>query len=186
MYAPIPRRWWRRRLARFARLDDRGMPLIEFALALPVLILLSLGVIEVGLYLLVGMKLQSSATSIANLVTAAPSLSQADLDDIFESARSNMAPFDVGSNTSFVISSVEADPDVGAAVGWQQAGAGSLAATSEVGATAGPATIPADIPLDDASLIVVEAFYNYDETLLGLVPSRTIYKVVYYRPRFGS
>ena len=53
-------------LAGFCR-DQRGIAAVEFALVLPVMILFSLGIAEVGRFALLNLKLQHAATTMADL-----------------------------------------------------------------------------------------------------------------------
>lgn len=183
MSASIPLKTLARRAR---RLDDRGMPLIEFVLVLPILILLGVGAIEVGTYALLNSKVQSAVANVANLATRGPELSQADVDDIFEAVHSSLAPFDVGISSAFVVTSVESDGNGGAFVAWQRGGAGSLTAASRVGASEAAAVLPDDLSVEAATVIIVEGFYSYQERGLGIVPDSLVYKVAYFRPRFGA
>ncbi len=174
-------------LARRARrLDDRGMPLIEFVLVLPILILLGVGAIEVGTYALLNSKVQSAVANVANLATRGPELSQADVDDIFEAVHSSLAPFDVGISSSFMVTAVESDGNGGAVVAWQRGGGGSLAAASRVSGEDAAAVLPDDLSVEAATVVVVEGFYAYQKRGLGIVSDTLVYKAAYYRPRFGA
>lgn len=173
-------------LRRCRRLDDSGMPLIEFVFALPVLILMGVGAFEVGAYALLNMKVQSTAANVANLSTRGTDLSQADVDDIFEAVRSSMAPFDVGADSSFLITAVQSDGEGGAVVAWRRAGGGSLSEPSRVSNADMSAILPDDLSVGESTVIIVEGFYTYAECGLGIVPDTVVYKVVYYRPRLGA
>lgn len=173
-------------LRRSRRLGDSGMPLIEFVIALPVLIVMGVGTFEVGTYALLNLKVQSTAANVANLATRGADLSQAGVDDIFEAVRSSMAPFDVGDDSSFLITAVEGDEEGGAVVAWRRAGGGGLSASSRVSNADMTAMLPDSLSVGESTVIVVEGFYTYKEHGLGLVPESVVYKVVYYRPRLGA
>ena len=68
---------------RFGR-DRRGVVAVEFALMMPVLLLLLLGCIEVAQYVLLHQKLQRSATTMADLMTRNTSWEAAEIADMFE------------------------------------------------------------------------------------------------------
>ena len=76
------RRWGIRLLARFRR-DDRGLAAVEFALVLPVIILFSFGIAEVGRFALLSLKLQHAATTMADLASRDEELSLASLQSMF-------------------------------------------------------------------------------------------------------
>jgi Flp pilus assembly protein TadG len=73
---------WRR----FAH-DRSGAAILEFALAFPFLALLALGGFEIGRFVLLQEKLESLAVETADLVSQAQSLTNAQLNDIFQAAR---------------------------------------------------------------------------------------------------
>ena len=56
-----------RSAARAFRDDRRGFAAVEFALILPVLLLFALGVTEVGRFVLLGIKAQHAADTVADL-----------------------------------------------------------------------------------------------------------------------
>ena len=173
-------------LARRRRMGDGGMPLVEFALIVPVLMTMALGMVEVGTYALLTLKLQNTASNLANLATRDTELSQTTVDDIMTSARTSMAPFNLGPEAAFLVSSVAADGQGGNTIAWQRSGGGTMAASSQIGSPGGAADLPPGVSLGDETLIIVEAFYDYQERLLGFVPSTTVYRAAFFRPRYGA
>src|SRR5690606_24002629 len=86
------------RLLRRLRRDRRGSALVEFALTLPVLILLGIGGLDFVTYLLLQQKLQNAAFSFADLAARDKTLSVAQLDNIFMSVQHVTRPFDFAAN----------------------------------------------------------------------------------------
>jgi Flp pilus assembly protein TadG len=60
-----------------------------------VLLLLSLGTVEIGRFALLALKLQHAATTLADLATREEELSAATLDGLFAATRQVTAPFDL-------------------------------------------------------------------------------------------
>jgi Flp pilus assembly protein TadG len=168
--------------------DRRGVGAVELALAAPVLLLLLVGLGEVGTYVLLNLKLQHAATALADLATRESTLTATQLDDLFQAAPQITAPFALGGNAVAIVTSVGADNGGGPTVEWQRAGAGTLAATSNIGTkVGGKATLPSGLLLRDGETIVAaELVYGYKHWLLGMVPDATLRRVAYYRPRLGG
>ena len=168
--------------------DRRGVGAVELALVAPVLLLLLAGLAEVGVYVLLNLKLQHAATALADLATRDGALTATHLDDLFQAAPQITTPFALGSNAVAIVTSVGADNGSGPTVEWQRTGGGTLAATSNIGTkVGGKATLPSGLLLRDGETIVAaEVVYSYKHWLLSLVPDTTLRRTSYYRPRLSS
>ena len=163
--------------------DRRGFGAVEFALTLPVLLILIGGTFEVSRYILLSIKLQHAASTIGDIATREEGLTAATLDDLFSAVRQICQPFDLATSGRVIVTSIALSGGA-AKVQWRRGGAGSLAATSKV-------TTAADLPADivagnDETVVVTEIFYAYEPWLLGDVAATTLRRVAYYRPRFGA
>ena len=158
-----------------ARKDERGVTLIEFALILPLMVLLFIGLVEITEALTASRKLTKTANTVSDLVAQEPSVTNADLSDIRQVARQLMQPFsDVPLNT--VIISVVADANNNTTVAWSFP----------------PGSVPAGSPYDlpdaglteaNSSLIVTEASYNFTPTVSNIVGNFQINQEAFFRPR---
>lgn len=172
----------RRRLGR----DEAGLAAVEFALILPLLILFSLVMIETSRFLLLNLKLSHVATSMADLATRERDLSVGTLDSLFASVQHLIQPFPFASMGVVIVSGVTENQAHAMTVSWQRRGAGSLTPTSEVGTAGGAATLPDTIDVGaDQTMVVSEAFYQYQPWLLGVIPAQLLRHVAYFRPRLG-
>jgi Flp pilus assembly pilin Flp len=172
-------------LGRFGR-DRRGVSAVEFALVAPVLLLLSLGTVEIGRFALLALKLQHAATTLADLATREEELSAATLDGLFAATRQVTAPFDLEGNGLVIVTGVSAEDGEGAAVSWQRR-RGKLEVESEIGAVGAAARLPAELTVDDGETVVAaEVFFRHQPWLLGLVPETTLRRIALYRPRLGT
>lgn len=176
----------RRRGAGALLRDERGVSAVEFALVLPVLLLLSLGSVEVARFTLLGLKLQHAATTLADLASRDEVLTAATLDDLFNAAERIAAPFDLATDGVLIVTGVAAEDGSGPLVYWRRA-AGALSAPSGIGALGGAADLPDTLAVDDGETVVAaEVFFTYRRWLLGVIPDRTVRRQAFYRPRLGT
>ena len=174
----------RLRGGRFWR-DRRGFAAVEFALVLPVLLLFALGVSEVALFVMLGLKVQHAADTVADLASGSASLTAAQLTDTFNAVRHIVQPFDAAGRGVVIVSGISAQGSGSPTIVWQRRGVGSLSAASQVGGQGGNASLPAGLTLRDGeAVIVAEMYYRYESMLLGIVPDSTVRRVAFYRPRF--
>src|SRR5262249_20721618 len=135
----------RRRFVKAAR----GVALIEFALVLPILIILFLGVVEFSEAFTILRKLSTSASTVSDLVSHHPTVTTADLDDIKLVANEIMQPYS-STPLSLVIVSVVADQDNATTVAWSY--------PSNAHATGAAYNLPqSGLTEPNSSIIVVEA-----------------------------
>jgi hypothetical protein len=158
-------RWnstWRRRLS-----NDSGIAAVEFALTLPMTLLLFFGSLEASDLLTVKRRVANASNSLADLVSHDPTITAAQIQDSIIGVRRLLEPTD-SSSLQVNISSVVVGPNPGDAVTvhWSIDHHGN-------------APYPADsvfTKLEDptvvrnvASLIVVEMSYTYVSRLSGRV-----------------
>lgn len=174
------RRLWR---------NEAGAAMIELGFAMPILITLLLGGVEIARYVLLHQKLDRVASSIADLVSQSETVSVADLQNIFDAAQFVAKPFDLPAEGTVIVSSVSnplGSPTT--KVNWQKSGAGNIPATSEVGTPGGAATLPTGFSVSDGqSIIIAEVFYDYTPWVLGdFTGASQIYHRALFRPRYGG
>lgn len=166
--------------------DRQGFAAVEFALILPVLLLFALGVSEVARFALLGLKVQHAADTVADLAAGSSQLTPAGMTDMFDAVRHIVQPFNVAAQGRVIVSGVSVTGNGPPTILWQCRGAGTLSATSQIGARGGRAALPANLVLRDGeTAIVSEMYFGYERALLGIVPATTIRRVAFYRPRFA-
>lgn len=164
--------------------NKSGVAAVEFALLLPILLLLYLGVTEASRAITYDKRLVTATAAMGDLVARIDgNTTEAELDDFFEAARITIAPLPVA-NLSQVISSVFVDDDGDATIVWSR---------GYNGGTAHGAGDDFDIPDDLADVakegfvIVSEASMNYTPITNFIFPSSfTFEKIYYHLPRFGE
>ena len=165
------------RRGRFAK-DDRGVTLVEFALVLPVLLILLIGLVEFGEAFTVTRKLQTAASTVSDLVSQQASVSTATLDDIKLVADEIIKPYGTAP-LGLVILSVVADADNTTTVAWSY--------PSTAYAAGAAYSLPqAGLTEPNSSIIVVEATYDFTPTISQFLGSYTIAERAYFKPRFSN
>lgn len=143
----------RRRLDRFRR-AERGIAAIEFALILPVMLLLYIGMTQVTLALNVDRKVTVLSRTVADLVGRASTMSTAQMNDVVRAALTVLEPFDAA-DVTIVLSSAMVlkndDGDLEAEVCWSFANANGTVRT--VGQTV---AVPPGYEAEGTSFILAE------------------------------
>lgn len=150
-----PLAFWRSRAAFSA---------VEFALMAPVLCVLLLGTIIMCNALECRQKVISEASSVADLVAQTSTVSNSDLQDIFNAGSTILYPFDASLGT-IVVSSIVNNPANGQnTVAWSQAynGGTPLQVNSTV-------TVPTGVIASGGSAIFVQVTYNYTSPMGSLL-----------------
>lgn len=174
-----------------------GVSLIEFAFALPLLILFLLGAMELARYIVLNIKLDKAAAAMADLVTQREEICNPDMDDFAIVLPRILTPFEF--NGSAIFSSVAFFPTPtapctganAACISWQYQAIGSDA--SRIGASGGNATLPGGYTvLEGQNVIVSEVTLNYSpmlditSTFISSLTPHQLYKASVYKPRQGT
>lgn len=176
-----------RKLLRRLGRDCRGALIVEFAAAMPVLGLLLLAGVEVGRLALVNQKLDRVATSMADLVAQAETLTAAELNSLFASTGHVAWPFDLANSGVVIVSSVS-DYSGSPRINWQRNGGGGLPAGSAIGTQGGIADLPDGmIVRANETIIVAEVYFDFEPVFIGAIaPAQRLYHRAFFRPRLGT
>ena len=185
--------WWlsfshRHTFQHLGRQCDRGNVVVEFALALPVLLMMLLASAELGRFVLLNQKIDRVAITMSDLVARTETINETELDDIFNAAAHVAEPFDLGSSGRVIISSVTNADGEGARIAWQRSGGGSFVKVSEVGTEGETADLSEDFAVREGeTAIVSEVFFDFEPFLSEVIVSpRVIYRRAHHRPRLGT
>lgn len=168
--------------------SDHANVAVEFALALPVLLLMFLASAELGRFVLLHQKVDRVAVTISDLVARAETISESELDDIFNAATQVAEPFDLSGRGRVVVSSIINSDGSGETIAWQRAGGGSFSAASGIGIQGGAATLPADFDVREGeTAIISEVFFDFEPFLSSLIVApQILYRRAHHRPRLGT
>lgn len=156
-----------------------GMAAVEFALIAPAMLVIYVGSIELTMLMMADRKLTLATSTMGDLVARMPSVTNCDIDDVFEVSRLTLLPYD-NTVAKLRLSSVVHDASDGQTkVAWSQANSkwtphspGDLI------------TLPTDLLPAGGSVILAEVEYRYDAKVGTVIGSSwTLDDEYYLRPR---
>lgn len=159
--------------------DQRGVSAVEFALLLPLMVTLYLGVVEISQGISADRKVTMTARSVADLVSQASNMSNSDMTNSLNAATAVMAPFP-DTNLKVTVTSIAIDANGKATVKWSDTKNGTARAKGST------VTLPTALVVADSSLIWSEVEYSYKPTIGYLVSGTlTLKDTIYMRPRLS-
>jgi Flp pilus assembly protein TadG len=157
--------------------DRRGSSVVEFAVLLPLMLVMYFGSIQVTDAISADRQVTLVASTVAEITSQCNSVSSNDISNILGAASSVLAPFPVN-NATVTLTSVNIDNTGKATVLWSQ----SLNGTARSGTVT--TLIPAGLLVANTSVIWGEATYSYRPTVgWGLVGTLQMYNQIFLRPR---
>jgi Flp pilus assembly protein TadG len=171
-----------------ACLGVTGNVAVEFALTLPVLMLLMLGSAEMARFVILHQKVDRVAVTMSDLVARAETIKESELDDIFGAADLVAQPFDLRNLGIVIVSAITNEDGSGARIAWQRRGDGAASHANQIGTQGGAATLYADFQVRQGeTAIIAEVFYDFEPFLSELiVEPQTLYRRAHHRPRLGT
>ena len=175
-----------RSLARLAALRRRfgrarsGVSAVEFALLLPVILLLFFGGVEVSDALTVKRKVTHVTSTLSDLITQSKTISAGEMDDILDAAAAIITPY-ATSNLKIKLTGVTIDSKSNATVAW-----GAALNDTPLAKNASIA-LPGSVVEPNSFIVTGEVHYDYTPTI-GYVMTGTfdLSDQFYLRPRTGS
>jgi Flp pilus assembly pilin Flp len=166
--------------------DESGVSLTEFAVAVPVLVLMLVGGMEVSRMVLLSQKVDRVTTTTSDLIGQAETLTQAEINNIFNAANSILTPFVLAGNGRIVVTSLWLDNGV-PRVCWQRSFPGTTPGTSNFPAPGFRATLPSGLQLRTSeAILAAETFFNYSPAFWRELGAQSYHRVSYSRPRMTS
>jgi hypothetical protein len=165
----------------------RGLAATEFALTLPIWVMMLLGTADGSYCIMVNEKTDRIAYTVTDIVTQYQTISLANLSDITKAAAQEMNPFPFSNNGVVIVSSVYKPAGQAATIKWQYSGGGTLVQSSKIGTTGGAASLPNGLTLNDNdNVIISEVYYNFTPMFVNSsFLANLIYRVAIYKPRLS-
>jgi Flp pilus assembly protein TadG len=190
---PMSRIWRRARLSAFSLLEDRrAVAAIEFAMIVPIMLLLFFGTVEFSSAVAVDRKVTLIARTLSDVTSQSISVADADLSNFFNSGCAVMYPYagpppctTANNPMTAVISELYVDPiALTAKVQWSSGFQGGVAQT--VGSPPVGVVVPSALLVGDTYLILSQVGYLYKPAVaFGMMPNAgiTLSDLAYTRPR---
>ena len=167
----------------------KAVAAVEFALTLPILLLLYTGCFELTRYIIIQEKVGKTAASVSDLVSRSTTISETDISNIFASVQYLMEPYYTSTGTEVIIYSVT-NYGNGPIINWVRTGGGSFYSPNgqSIGSAGGAATLPAGFSLSlNEETIICEVYYNFIPIIgPNIVGSQQIHKLRFTKPRLGA
>ncbi len=174
-FSEMVKRFWR---------AETGAAAVEFALTMPLLMVLYFGSMEASRAIAYDRRLTAAASSLGDLVAQKRGdLTEAELQDLFAAAKITVAPYDA-SDLKQVVTCVYVDADGNATVEWSRGtNGGDPHEEDDAYDLPGEFTAMAS----ETYVIVSEAEMAYQSlTSLVLPDTLDLYKEHFYVPRYGE
>lgn len=166
-------------LARFLRNDD-GLAAVEFAVILPVMLLLSMGAIELTDALAARRKVTLASSALSDLIAQQREVDGAYADNAFTAVSMIMEPFS-SEGLGSVVSSIVVDKDGNAKVAW------SLARGKASLRQGDPYVLPSELRIANSSVVIAQVGYSHSPMIgYALTGAIRMAEVTYARPRVAS
>jgi len=165
-----------------------GTVAMEFALTLPIWILLLVGTADAALMMIMTQRVDRIAYSVTDIVTQSEVVTTADLNNILLAASQLMEPFPFGEDGVVIVSSVYKPAGLPQKINWQHIGGGSLPRDSKLGITGSTPVLPGGLTLsDNENVIVSEVFYYFRPMFInaGILSEGDVYRAAVYKPRLS-
>lgn len=176
-----------RRFARLLKSDRRGTLAVELAVAAPILIALTFSAIEFSRYVLINQKVERTSATIADMVSRATALSEADLTTMLSASATIMEPFDMATQGQVIVTNISATDGNPPIINWQRAYGGGEG-SSDFGGVGDNPTLPDGFSVSNGdSIIVCEAYFDYEPVFITkMFKAETLRQFTLFRPRFAS
>lgn len=170
--------------------DRRALAATEFAVIVPLMLVMFFGTVEFSSAVAIDRKVTLIARTLSDLTSQSTTLADADMQNTFTASISVVMPYDAAL-VKGTISQIYVDANSIATVQWSKAGVIASGATQATLATSArkagdkvTAEIPPTLLIPSSYLILSEANYTYTPTIgYVLKPKITLSDLSYTRPR---
>lgn len=170
----------RHRLLRRYLASTQGMAAVEFALLLPLLLLILFGMMDLGSAIVIKSKVRTAASTVSEIANQYTTIHNSDMSAILGAAAAVIAPYSV-SNASVVLSQITIDGSGKATVSWSDAQNGTA---RTVGSSYTP---PSGIAVANTVLLLGEVSYKFTPAFgYAVIGGMTLQDALYATPRSGA
>ncbi len=157
--------------------NEKGISAVEFALIAPIMVLIYFGCIELSLLMRADRRVTATASSLGDLTARLVTVSDADMQELFNAATVSMQPYSAN-NARMRITSVVDTGDGQTRIDWSDAFNMTPYTPNAL------ITVPEGLVPSPGSVIVAEVEFAYESDLAFVLDgSRMLKDVFYLRPR---
>ena len=160
--------------------EVRALGAVEFALIVPVMLLVWVGTVELAELHLASRKVTVAAQTAADLIAQEKSVTEAQLEDVIAAVNAIMVPYPTTS-MSYDLVSVEADTDGSVSIGWR-----FTQGTASAGIGGIPPKAPPLLTENDSVIVAVISYQHqplFDIGIVTEIVDVNITEEAYSRPR---
>lgn len=159
--------------------NKRGMVAVEFALIIPLMIMIYFGTVETTNAMTASRRVTNVAQTAADLTAQAASVSTSDINDIFAASAAILTPFPANA-IKITITSVVANSSNATTVEWSKAyGTGATALS-----TGKSVTLPTGLTSANSSVVMVNVTYTYTSPIATYITGPIVMtETAYLKPR---
>jgi len=154
-------------VGRFRR-ADAGVSAVEFALLLPLMLMLYAGCVEVTGALTVDRKVSRAASTIADLVSQETSISTTQMSNIFDATSAILEPYNAGAAKLLVVV-VNVNSTTSQTVAWSS----NVNDTDYAAGATNPITVPSTIAVVGTQMVIGRVQYSYTSPFSAVMESVT-------------
>jgi Flp pilus assembly protein TadG len=168
--------------------NQRGVAALEFALSLPLLILLMFGVVEITRFILVGQMVTNVSRTMADLSSQGKTMTEAELTSLFSATKFVAKPFDMQTNGKVIVSSISVTGGGSPDMNWQRSHGDLAGVSSAIGIPGNSLILPPGFTVREGyTVIAAEAYYDFSPIVFSwITPPRRLYRASYFRARLGA
>jgi len=170
----------RPRLVRRYLASTQGIAAVEFALLLPLLLLILFGMMDLGSAIVIKSKVRTAASTVSEIANQYTTIHNSDMSAILGAAAAVITPYSV-SNASVVLSQIAIDSSGKATVSWSDAQNGTARTVGSSYA------VPAGIAVANTVLLLGEVSYKFTPAFgYAVIGGMTLQDTLYATPRSGA
>ncbi|AWM03478.2 TadE/TadG family type IV pilus assembly protein [Bradyrhizobium amphicarpaeae] len=170
--------------------DKRALAATEFAVIVPLMLVMFFGTVEFSSAVAIDRKVTLIARTLSDLISQSTTLADADMKDTFTASISVIQPYDA-TLVKGTVSQIQIDANKVATIQWSRSGTIATGATQATLATSTrkpgdnvTSIIPASLLIASTYLILSETNYTYTPSVGYVLKSQiTLGDVSYTRPR---
>lgn len=182
VFSPRRNRAALRRLVRQFQGNRHGVAAVEFAMILPVMLIIYFGIVETGQAVMIDRKVTQLTRSLVDLSSQVATIPTTEMNNIFDAAQTVMMPY-TSVAPKMSIHHIVIDGAGVAKVCWSEERNSTKIGRGQT------VTLPADVRIPNSSIMMAQASYEFTPVVGWVIKGGPITiggSPIYMRPRLGK